>query len=102
VKFNFKLELEKLECTFNAERIYRSKQVERFKILLVGSNKFVIIQSDRPNIEAKNLSKPINWHKVEGHIENAHTLKLIYQAVEEGIRNQPPPFQGTLNFNTSI
>jgi hypothetical protein len=59
VKFNFKLEVEGRDFTFEAERIYRSKQVERFRITAIGTGQFLIIQSNRPLIEAGKTDKQV-------------------------------------------
>lgn len=99
MKFNFKIELEKQEITFDVERIYRSRQMERYKVSIVGTKKFIIIQSDRPYIEVKKINKAVEYRLVEGEMKNAHTLQLIFQEIEEAHKNQPPPFQGTLNFD---
>ena len=102
MKFSFKLELDRQECTFDVERIYRSRQIERFRVTLIGGAKSLIVQWDKPNIEAKKLNKPVQWQMVEGNLNNMYTLQLIYQEIENGLINQPPPFQGTLNFNTAL
>ena len=102
MRFSFKLELDKQELTFEVERIYRNKQIERFRVSLTGGAKSFIVQWDKPNIEAKKLNKAVQWQMVEGYLNNPHTLQLIYQEIESGIANQLPPFQGTLNFNTLL
>ena len=97
VRFSFQLELDKKQLTFEVERIYRSRQTERFKVMPIGAKVFIIVQCDRPNIELRKLQKPINWHKVEGYITDPHTLQLIYQEIENAFDSPPPAFQGTLN-----
>jgi hypothetical protein len=97
VKFNFKLEVEEREITFEAERIYRSKQTERYRITVIGTTQYLIVQSNRPEIENKKLDKPVIWHKVEGYIDDYRTLRLIYQEIEQSLDEPPATFQGTLN-----
>lgn len=84
--------------TFTTERIYCSKQHERFRLTLAGSNESIIIQSNRPAIEAKKLDKAIQWYIVEGVVKDKEALLPVYKKLEETINNIPRVLQGTLNF----
>ena len=84
--------------TFTAERIYCSKQNERFRLTLAGSNESIIVQNNRPTIEAKKLDKPVQWHVVEGTVQDKTALLPVYRKIEETINNIPHVLQGTLNF----
>jgi len=84
--------------TFTAERIYCSKQNERYRLTLVGSNESIIVQNNRPAIETKKLNKPVQWHVVEGKVEDKAALIPVYKKMEETINNVPRVLQGTLNF----
>jgi hypothetical protein len=98
VKFTFKAEMQGLMITFTAERIYCSKQNERFRLTLVGSDESIIVQNNRPSIEAKKLNKPVQWHVVEGKVQDKAALLPVYKKIEETINNIPRVLQGTLNF----
>ena len=98
VKFIFKAEMQGLMITFTAERIYCSKQNERFRLTLAGSNESIIVQNNRPAIEAKHPGKPIQWYVVEGVVNNKEALLPVYRKMEETINNIPRVLQGTLNF----
>lgn len=84
--------------TFTAERIYCSKQNERFRLTLAGSSESIIVQNNRPGIEAKKLDKPVQWHVVEGNVQDKTALLPVYKKIEETMNNIPRVLQGTLNF----
>jgi len=98
VKFSFKAEVDGQLLTLTAERIYRSKQSERFKLSITGTDYILIVQPNRPFVEAKNNGKAAQWHIVEGIAQDKSKLEKVYQQLEKAIKNQPPSFQGTLNF----
>jgi len=87
-----------LLITFTAERIYCSKQNERFRLTLVGSNESIIVQNNRPAIETKKINKSVQWHVVEGIVQDKAALLPVYKKLEETINNIPRVLQGTLNF----
>lgn len=87
-----------LMITFTAERIYCSKQNERFRLTLAGSNESIIIQNNRPATEAKKLNKPVQWYIIEGAVKDKEALLPVYKKMEETINNIPRVLQGTLNF----
>jgi hypothetical protein len=98
VKFTFKAEMYGLMTTFTAERIYCSKQNERFRLMLAGSNESIIVQNNRPAMEAKKLDKPVQWYVVEGNVKDKDALLPVYRKIEQTINNIPRVLQGTLNF----
>jgi hypothetical protein len=98
VKFIFKAELQGLMITFTAERIYCSKQNERFRLTLANSKESIVVQNNRPATEAKKLNKPVQWHVVEGIVQDKTALLPVYKKIEETINNVPRVFQGTFNF----
>lgn len=98
MEFTFKAELQGLMITFCAERIYCSKQNERYRLTLAGSGQSIVVQNNRPAIEAKKLDKTVQWHVVEGTVQDKTALLPVYKKMEETIRDIPPVLQGTLNF----
>ena len=79
MKFTFKAEMQGLLITFTAERIYCSKQNERFRLTLVGSSDSIIVQNNRPAVEAKKLNKSVQWHVVEGIVQDKAALIPVYK-----------------------
>ncbi|MDQ2751904.1 MAG: hypothetical protein M3R72_02665 [Bacteroidota bacterium] len=98
MKFSFKAEVEGLMITLTAERIYRSKQSERFKLTINGTDSVIVVQTNRPAVEEKKNGKAPQWHIAEGKIGNKTKLENVYQQLEKAIRKQPSSFQRTLNF----
>lgn len=98
VKFNFKAELQGLMITFTAERIYRSGQHERYRLWIANSDQFIVIQNNRPAMEAKKGEKPVQWYVVEGHVKDKEALQPVYKKIAETIKNKPAVVQGTFNF----
>ena len=84
--------------TLTAERIYRSKQSERFKLTIVGTDSVIVVQTNRPAVEETKGGKAAQWHIVEGKIRDKNKLTNLYQMLQKAIQKQPPSFQGTLNF----
>ncbi len=84
--------------TLTAERIYRSKQSERFKLTIVGTDSVIVVQTNRPAVEETKAEKAAQWHIAEGKIRDKTKLTNVYQMLEKAIQKQPPSFQGTLNF----
>ena len=84
--------------TLTAERIYRSKQSERFRLTIVGTDSVIVVQTNRPAVEEKKSGKAAQWHIVEGKIKDKTKLDNVYQQLEKAIHKQPSSFQGTLNF----
>ena len=81
-----------------AERIYRSKQSERFKLTIIGTEYELILQTNRLAMEAKPKGKAVQWHIVEGTAFDKARLENVYRQIERYINDLPSSFQGTLNF----
>ena len=84
--------------TLTAERIYRSKQSERFRVTITGTSYKIIVQTNRPAVESTKGNKTIQWHLVEGNTEDKTKLEQVYKHLEKSLLKQPSSFQGTLNF----
>jgi hypothetical protein len=98
VKFTFKADFYGLMTTFTAERIYSSRQHERFRLTLAGSNESIVIQTNRPAVEGKQVHKAVQWYVVEGKVTDKEALQSVYRKIEETINNIPRIVQGTFNF----
>ncbi len=98
VKFNFKAELQGLMITFTAERFYCSKQHERYRLWIANSDQFIVIQNNRPAMEAKKGEKPVQWYVVEGTVKDKDALQPVYKRIAETMKNKPAVVQATFNF----
>ena len=84
--------------TFTAERIYRSGQHERYRLWIANSDQFIVIQNNRPAMEAKKGEKPVQWYVVEGNVKDKEALQPVYKKIAEAMKNKPAVVQGTFNF----
>ena len=98
VKFSFKAEVDGLMVTLTAERIYRSKQSERFKLSITGTSYELIVQTNRPLAQAKPNGKAAHWYIIEGTAYDKTRLDKVYRQLEKYSNHLPASFQGTLNF----
>ena len=98
MKFSFTAELDGMTVTLTAERMYRSKQAERYKLTINGTDAVIVVQNNRPVVEEKKSGKAMQWHVAEGKIMDKTKLANVYQKLEKAIQKQPSSFQGTLNF----
>jgi hypothetical protein len=98
VIFSFKADVDGLVLTLTAERIYRSKQAERFILRIVGTDYKLVVQTNRPAVEAAKSGKTIQWHVVEGNADDKARLESVYKQLEKALQQPPSSFQATLNF----
>ena len=84
--------------TLTAERIYRSKQSERYRLTIAGTDYQIVVQTNRPAVEEKKKGSAAQWYIAEGYADDKTKLTNVYQQLEKAIAQQPRSFQGTLNF----
>ena len=84
--------------TLTAERIYRSKQSERYRLTITGTDYSLVLQTNRPAVEEKKNTKTVQWHIVEGVALDKDRLENVYKQLEISIDKHPSFIQGTLNF----
>ncbi|MFM7357337.1 MAG: hypothetical protein ACKO1T_02060 [Sediminibacterium sp.] len=93
VEWFFKILFDRKYITLKARLIYLSDQVER--IVVMGRNRSIILQSNRPMLENKGLkNKRIHWKIIEGTLHNIRVLQNILQSLERHLKNNgpvPPP-----------
>ena len=76
--------------TLKCEQVYLSAQIER--IVVIGRNRTITIQGNRPFLEAKGLKqKSIDWKLVDGEMRNSHLLELIIKTVEAFLKRKDRP-----------
>lgn len=70
-----------------AELIYKSSQVERFKVS--GKNRYIIIQNNHPQITDQVTGKTkgkVKWKLYEGELNDIELLIAIVNAVDDNRR----------------
>ena len=73
--------------TLRARVEYISEGMERIRVS--GKNRSIILQNNRPLLEAKGLKhKRIEWKLKEGSLNNAHVLEIIINSVEAYIKSK--------------
>ncbi|MFN4975487.1 MAG: hypothetical protein ACK5GV_09615 [Bacteroidota bacterium] len=89
----FKILFDRKFITLKARLVYLSDQVER--IVVMGRNRSITLQSNRPMLENKGLkNKRIQWKITEGSLHNSKVLQHILQSLEKHLKNNgpvPPP-----------
>ncbi|MFN5225699.1 MAG: hypothetical protein ACK5BO_00505 [Bacteroidota bacterium] len=89
----FKILFDRKFITLKARLVYLSDQVER--IIVMGRNRSITLQSNRPMLENKGLkNKRIQWKITEGSLHNSKVLQHILQSLEKHLKNNgpvPPP-----------
>ena len=71
---------------FRAEIIYANYQIEEIKIS--GEGISIILQSNRPLLEAIELKRPINWKIIKGKINDNEILERITKGLEKSLNSQ--------------
>ena len=95
--WDFEIYVKVKRRTFHMEvyHIYQGDSIEKFKIK--GGQRYIILQSNRPYLKARNKRENIDWKLIEGDISNAdakeakEALSKIIEAVEHYIKDQPIP-----------
>ncbi len=70
--------------TLKAETIYTSHQIEHIKV--TGEGVSIVLQSNRPLLEAIELKRPVNWKIIKGKIKDNDILERVIKGVEESLK----------------
>ncbi|MEI6582880.1 MAG: hypothetical protein WCO43_04745 [Chitinophagia bacterium] len=93
VEWLFTIPYDRKFIRLKARLIYLSDQVER--VMVIGRNRSIILQSNRPMLENKGLkNKRIQWKITEGTLHNSKVLQIILLSLEKHLKNNspaPPP-----------
>jgi hypothetical protein len=93
VEWLFTIPYDRKFIRLKARLIYLSDQVER--VMVIGKNRSIILQSNRPMLENKGLkNKRIQWKITEGTLHNSKVLQIILLSLEKHLKNNspaPPP-----------
>ena len=81
MEWHFIIRFDQKDLHLKAERIYLSEQVERIKV--IGRNRSIVLQSNRPLIRLKGLkNKRLDWKLIEGQMNNSHVLQAFILKLE--------------------
>ena len=98
MKWQFEIQYNYKRVIINAEIIYTSPQIEKIK-LTSGAHEMVV-ESNRPLLQAKGLNKKrIQWKVREGSIKNRSAFEMMIESIEAYLRNQgKKPYVNPKNF----
>ena len=87
MKWQFEIYYNSKRVKINAEVVYRSPQIEKIKLNI--GEKEMVVESNRPLLQAKGLNKKrIQWKVREGSINNAYAFELMIYSLESYLREQ--------------
>lgn len=87
MKWQFEIYYNSKRVKINAEVVYSSSQIERIK--LTTDTQELLLQSNRPLLQAKNLNrKRILWKIMEGSVKSSHAFELMTESIEAYLRDQ--------------
>jgi hypothetical protein len=64
-----------------AETIFINQQIEHIKV--TGEGISIVLQSNRPLLEAIELKRPITWKIIKGKLNDSNALDRILKGLEE-------------------
>ena len=86
MKWQFEIYYNSKRVTINAEVVYRSSAFEQIK-LNIGNNEMVV-ESNRPLLQAKGLKKKrLQWKVKEGSINNTYAYEMMIESIETYLRS---------------
>ncbi|OLY91204.1 hypothetical protein [Cnuella takakiae] len=75
---------------FDVEMAGKDKNFERWR--LIAGDRVVVLQSNRPMLQARRLKKkPVTWKVVEGEVKDEKALAKVCKAIEDHLAGPPPP-----------
>ncbi|HEY6974905.1 MAG TPA: hypothetical protein VH396_01375 [Chitinophagaceae bacterium] len=69
-----------------AETIFINQQIEHIKV--TGEGISIVLQGNRPLLNAIELKKPINWKIIKGKLKDSNALERIIKGLEESLKSQ--------------
>lgn len=74
---------------FDVHLAGKDKHFERWR--LVAGDRVVILQSNRPMLQARGLKKKaVTWKVVEGEVKDEKALTKVCKAIEDYLAGPPP------------
>jgi hypothetical protein len=71
------------DFTLKATIIFTNNQIEHIKI--TGTGISVVLQSNRPLLDAIELKKPVSWKIIKGKLNDSKTLEKIITALQDSL-----------------
>ena len=91
MEWYFTIAYDRKYLKLKARQVYLSEQIERIQV--TGRNRSILLQTNRPFLEAKGLKhKRIDWKLVEGSMNNAHLLQMIINTLESYLKGKERSF----------
>ena len=85
MEWGFTITYDRKTIRLRARILFMNDQVERIQVR--ARNKHIIVQSNRPFLDAKGLKqKRIDWKIIEGTISNSMVLEKILRNVEQHLK----------------
>jgi len=84
MEWKFKLPYASNTLTLAAEVIYTSYQIEQIKVS--GDGLSMLLENNRPLLEAIDLDRPIKWKLIEGETLPNFDLTKITSAIEQYLK----------------
>lgn len=69
-----------------AETIFVNQQIEQIKV--TGEGISIVLQGNRPLLDAIELKRPITWKIIKGKLKDSNALERILKGLEESIKRQ--------------
>jgi hypothetical protein len=69
--------------TLKASRIFMNYQIEQIKV--TGEGISIVLESNRPLLEAIELKKPLSWRIVKGKLNDNGALEKITKGLEHSL-----------------
>jgi hypothetical protein len=69
-----------------AETIFVNEQIEQIKV--TGEGISIVLQGNRPLLEAIELKRPITWKIIKGKLTDSNALGRILKGLEESLKRQ--------------
>lgn len=64
--------------------IFMNNQIEHIKV--TGTGISIVLESNRPLLEAIELKKPISWRIIKGKLNDNEALEKIIHALEQSLK----------------
>ena len=87
MKWQFNTNDGRKAVTFNAEVICTTLQIEQIKV--TGSGISIVLQNNRPLLEAIELKQPLTWRQVDGDAKDQALVGSIKKELENHLKKVP-------------
>ncbi len=85
MKWQFNIQEGAKNLALKAEDIYTTHQIEGIRV--TGNGISIVLQNNRPLLEAIELKQPLTWKLMEGELSDSSLLEKIKKEVETYLTN---------------